>query len=217
MDIDMDRIASMARTHHEDLLIVDRTVGGKYEIYITPEQHIPKKPIKTMWEACATIQKQGWTWRKNATFWSEQELVHRLIRIVSDGGNYLIGIGPDANGLLQAEVEERLIAMGKWLAVNGEAIYGTRRGDFKKNRANENIVYTLSKDGQYAYMHLLAWPEGCLEVSIPVAIKAGSSITMLGYEEPLKWELKEKRLIVDIPDIEKPCEYAWVLKINLDD
>ncbi|MEE9369622.1 MAG: alpha-L-fucosidase [Pontiella sp.] len=216
MNIDMERIASMARSNHPDLLIVDRRAKSKYENYVTPEQHVPKKPINTMWEACATIQKGGWVWHKNANFHSQQDLVHRLIRIVSDGGNYLIGIGPDADGRLQPEVEERLMAMGKWLTVNGEGIYNTRRGDFKKNRVNKDIVYTLSKDGQHAYMHLLAWPKGFLTVNSPIAIKEGSDITMLGHETPLKWELKENTLIVDLSGFEKPCKHAWVFKLTLE-
>ncbi len=215
MDIDMDRIASMARSYQPDLLIVDRTVGGKYENYTTPEQHIPKKPIKGMWEACGTIQKHGWVWQKNATYWSAQELIHRLIRIVSDGGNYLIGIGPDAQGRLGPEVEKRLAAMGKWLAVNGEGIYKTRRGDFRKNRANKDIVYTMSKDGHYAYMHLLAWPKNSLVVHDPVAIKPSSTITMLGNKSPLKWKLSNDCLILNFANVRKPCQYAWVLKITL--
>ena len=75
----------------------------------------------------------------------------------------------------------------------------------------------MSKDGLYAYMHLLAWPEGHLVVSSPLAIKAGSDITMLGHKAPLKWELNDNRLIVHISDIEEPCEHAWVLKLSLDD
>ena len=215
MDIDMDRIASMARSHQPDLLIVDRTVGGKHENYITPEQHIPAHPINATWEACMTIQKEGWIWRKNATYWPAQELVHRLVRIVSDGGNYLIGLGPDADGRLTPEVEARLEAIGEWLAVNGEGIYGTRAGDFQKNRANRHIVYTLSKDKRHAYMHLLAWPERRLAVQSPVAVEAASNIMMLGRETPLKWELEDGRLVVHFEGVEKPCRHAWVLKIKL--
>jgi len=216
MDIDMDRIASMARSRHPDLLIVDRTVGGKYENYVTPEQKVPERPIEGVWEACGTIQTAGWICRKNAEFWTEQDLIHRLIRIVSDGGNYLIGVGPDADGRLQYQVESRLRAMGKWLAVNGEGIYGTCRGDFQKNRENKDIVYTVSKDGQYAYMHLLAWPEGSVvTVNSPMEIRDGSDITMLGSKKPLKWERKRNLLTIDISNIEKPCEHAWVLKFRL--
>jgi alpha-L-fucosidase len=217
MNIDIPRIASMARKHHPDLLVVDRTVRGKYENYITPEQKVPKTPIKTMWEACGTIQKHGWTWRPNSDYWSTQDLLHRFVRIISDGGNYLIGIGPNADGELEPEVIARLSAMGKWLKINGEGIYNTRRGNFKKNRANENVVYTVSKDKKYAYMHILAWPEGSLTVKDPVNIKSDSKVTMLGNEAPLKWELKENNLILHFDDVKKSGEYAWVLKITLEE
>jgi len=214
MDIDMDKIADMTRKHNPGAIIVDRTVGGKYENYITPEQYVPTRPVSgIMWETCKTISTHGWIHRNNAEYLPANELLHMLIRVVSDGGNLLLGFGPDSQGRLAPEVEERLAVMGAWLDVNGEGIYETRRGDFVKNRANENIVYTLSKDGLYAYMHLLAWPEGELEVNDPVSIKAGSAITMLPGKTPLKWQLKEGRLIVDFDGIEKPCKHAWALKI----
>ncbi len=124
-DIDMERLASMARHHQPGLIIADRTVGGKFEDFITPEQEIPDRPLSVPWESCMTI---GWSWKyvPDDRYKSSGEVVKMLAETAAKGGNLLLGIAPDPEGVFPPELEKRLLEIGEWLETNGEAIYGTQ-------------------------------------------------------------------------------------------
>jgi len=111
-DIKMDELAAMARSHQPGLIIADRTVGGPYENFLTPEQHIPDKKIDGPWESCITLGTR-WNFLPDDKFKPASEVVRMLDGIVADGGNLLLGIGPDSQGLIPAEAVERLREIGK--------------------------------------------------------------------------------------------------------
>ncbi|HMR90745.1 MAG TPA: alpha-L-fucosidase, partial [Chitinophagaceae bacterium] len=77
-DIDMKRIADMARSHHPGMLVVDRTVTGEYENYTTPEQQVPDKPLSYPWETCMTMG-DSWSYVPNDNYKSSRQLIHLLI------------------------------------------------------------------------------------------------------------------------------------------
>ena len=101
--------------------------------FSTPEQHIPANGIEGVdWETCDTLNIT-WGWSKHATdYKSSTELIHRLIDAVSKGGNYLLNVGPLPDGSIDPKSVERFNAIGDWMQINGDAIYGTQAGPFTR-------------------------------------------------------------------------------------
>lgn len=120
----------------------------------TPEQEIPATGIDSDWESCMTMNG-SWGYKPSDTNWkSSEDLIKKLIDIVSKGGNYLLNIGPDAQGLFPPESVARLKDMGAWTKINGESIYGAKASPYN---APEWGRYT-SKDG-VVYAHIFEWPK----------------------------------------------------------
>ncbi len=172
------------------------------------------------WEECSGLSSSfGYNWREtDSDVRTAKEVLTMLFDIVAGGGNLLLITNLTNTGQLDPLLEERLKIIGTWLNVNGEAIYATRKW---LHTSENDVRFTRSKDGRFVYAICSAWP-GKKFSSLLVKPKAGSSIKMLGYERsPLNWNWKNGELNVFIPadlQIEKnrPCENAWVFKIEID-
>jgi alpha-L-fucosidase len=201
-DIDMPKIAEMARNTQPGLLIVDRTVHGTYENYQTPEQRIPGTAIEYPWGSCITLGN-NWGYVSGDNFKSPTAIIHNLIEVVAKGGNMLLGVGPNAQGQLSKEQIERLNVIGIWLNKNGEAIYGTR---VVKNFQDGKTFFTSSKDGKKRYALT------CLDESEPVPTviewkgnypKPGTDIILLKTGKPVDWSRKKDKVIVKVHGLVK--------------
>ena len=92
--------------------------------YVTPEQEIPPAVLPEPWETCMTMNEH-WGYNQADHDWKSPEvLIHNLVDIVSKGGNYLLNVGPTAQGVIPDAAAERLEEIGRWLQVNGQAVYG---------------------------------------------------------------------------------------------
>ncbi len=182
----------------------------------TPEQGIPSGKSHFAWETCMTMNGT-WGYKKSDNNWkSPKRLIDNLADIVSKGGNFLLNVGPDPLGNIPEASVERLLEMGSWLQVNGEAIYRTRA--FQYYREGDQVRFTMSKDSMNVYPLLLEWPgEDLVLESILPAEEA--EIRMLGVETPLRWKSNSNRdLVIDIPSVmqeenKRPCRYAWAFRI----
>ena len=146
-DIDMGRIARMAREKNPGMIIVDRSVGGRYENYRTPEKQIPDTLLPYPWETCMTMG-DSWSYVPGDNYKSTKTLIHMLCDVVAKGGNLLLNVGPDPDGNLPAEALQRMEEIGRWMDKNGYAIYGTRP---LYPYSRDNHRYTQSKDGKHQY------------------------------------------------------------------
>jgi alpha-L-fucosidase len=214
-DINMPRIASMARNNQHDLLIVDRTVTGKYENYRTPEQQVPDTPPDYPWETCMTMAT-SWSYVPGDIYKPANQLIHLLVEIVAKGGNFLLNIGPSPEGEFADTAYSRLREIGDWMKVNREAIYGTR--PFKPYQSG-NICFTGLPDGTVYLIYLASDGENRIPSSIIIRNwqpSAGSSITLLGKHGKLRWNKSGDGSVILIPSSvqsDPPCKNAWVLKI----
>lgn len=146
-DIGLDTVLVEARKHNPGLISVDRTIRGRNENYQTPERSIPEKQQNTPWESCITLSND-WGWTPNAPFKSANKVISLLTEITAKGGCLALGVGPKADGTLEPAVIQRLEQIGRWLKVNGQAIYSTVT---TPHYTDGNIWFTASKDGKTLY------------------------------------------------------------------
>jgi alpha-L-fucosidase len=168
-----DEIYDFIRTLSPNTLINDRIYNrapGSRADYGTPEQFVPAtgitgkdgKPVA--WESCVTINEESWGYNKYETvFKTDRDLIRMLIEVASKGGNLLLNIGPKPDGTIQEEFVVRLNAMGRWLRVNGESIYGTSPSPFSRLP----FFGRATAKGNTVYLHVFQWPaNGTLRVPV---------------------------------------------------
>jgi len=214
-DINMARIVKMARSHQPGLIVVDRTVHGKYENYRTPEQHVPERALDYPWETCMTMAT-SWSYVPNDRYKSARELIHLLVDIVAKGGNLLLNIGPGPNGRWHDDAYDRLREIGDWMKINGEAIYKTEPiPPYKETK----ICFTSRGSSLYAIYIADEDEERPPEKIMIYSVRPdkGSRISMLGVDGFLEWEVVGKGVLISVPESvvkRPPCNYAWTFKIE---
>ncbi len=140
------------------------------------------------------------------------DLINLLADVVSKNGNLMLGVGPEADGSISPVQLERLEALGAWLKVNGEAIYGTKPWTRAASETGDGLgVRFTQKDGNL-YAILLGRPKGRNVLVHLVTAKAGSAVTLLGSAGPLKWSQEGMDLRVELP-ADLPGSYALVLRV----
>jgi alpha-L-fucosidase len=174
------RFVDILRSLQPDCLI-DGRLGMAGDYRSMGDNRIPNEVIREDWEVPATLN-DTWGYKSYDENWkAPQDLTFKLVDIVSKGGNYLLNVGPTAEGLVPQPSQDNLRAVGRWLKVNGESIYGagptpfgpefgTPNPDTTKKDTRGNRLFDAktewrctTKPGKL-FIHLFKWPSGSFEL-----------------------------------------------------
>ena len=189
-------IYNYVRSLKPDIIINNRLKGvGDYG---TPEQYIPATGLPGQdWETCMTMNRT-WGYKKTDNNWKSPEtLIRNLVDIVSKGGNYLLNIGPTAEGLIPQASVERLEAMGRWIDIYGDAIYGTHASVFPRlswGRCTTKWVGNRLR----LYLHVFDWPKDGRLV-VPGLLTDPVSTWLLHNGKSVRWERSDQDIIIHVP------------------
>jgi len=162
----------------------------------TPEQEIPANGLPGVdWESCMTMNTT-WGFKSYDDKWkSSGEIIRNLIDIASKGGNYLLNVGPTAEGLIPAPSVERLATVGKWMRVNGESIYGTTASPF----AHQLEFGRATSKSWRVYLHVFDWPTNG-RIQLPAWNKVITKAYFLSTpKESLKFESTVNGVTLQLP------------------
>ncbi len=182
--------------------------------YGTPEQQIPPNGFPGVdWETCMTMN-DTWGYNKGDDHWKPaSEMIRMLIDCASKGGNMLLNVGPTAEGVIPEPSVERLAAIGKWMQVNSESIYGTTASPFPKALPWGRVTQKPGK----LYLHVFDWPkDGKLTLPAQSGKKAASAYLLADPEhKPLAVCTNDKGVEVSLP-AEAPDPVASVIVLNVE-
>ena len=195
------------------------------------DRYQPGKLVEKKWENALTPDPHSWAYnrRTNGTqYLSVEYFVHELIETVAFGGNMLLNVGPAADGTIPAIFWDRLLGIGDWLKVNGEAIYKTKPWKMAQNQTDVGAYYTTRGDTVFALV--TKWPKDNRLVLNAPTPTAKTQVRMVGLGvdgegDLLEWNYpgdakklgSDAGIIIEVPSLTPdviPCQHAWVFAIS---
>ena len=195
-------------------IIHNNRLGGGYPGDTeTPEQKIPARGFPGRdWETCMTMN-DTWGFKSEDRNWKPTSmLVRNLIDIASKGGNYLLNVGPTAEGEIPAESVQRLKEIGEWMKSHGESIYGTRASPFRKLPWGRCTVKT-DGDATVLYLHVFDWPSDS-RLMLPGLVQPLESAEWLSGGGPVPAETLPHGTVFTLPT-SAPAAIVPVIKAKV--
>ncbi|MCJ7692971.1 MAG: alpha-L-fucosidase [Sedimentisphaerales bacterium] len=165
-----DDLYAYVRSLQPDIIVNNRVSKGRVGMagtydpkkfsgdFGTPEQEIPATGLGYDWETCMTMNNH-WGYNKYDDNWKPTEdLIRKLVDIASKGGNFLLNVGPTAEGLIPPESVARLRDISHWMHLNGESIYGTNASPFRNLGWGRCTQKALPDGKTRLYLHVFDWP-----------------------------------------------------------
>lgn len=216
--------------------IINSRIGNGFGDYSINEQTIQANIENKPWESCITMSGK-WGYNKFDKAWKSPELlVRNLVEIVCKGGNLLLNIGPNALGEFPAQSQSNLKAIGNWMKVNSEAIYGTKPWaalneyainvtDVKNDAmggksANDNTSKKINPDlyfnqkGNDVYLFARSWTATTIVSKSLAQLKNIKSITLLGSTKKIMWQLQADSIVINLPQLSETEIPVYVFKIS---
>lgn len=188
-------LQALIRKLQPNCLINSRIGNGLGDYSSLGDQEIPVHPPEGLWETVDT-HNDTWAYSRHDHHWKgPRELVSRLCRVVSQGGTYMLNVGPTGEGRIPEASAEILRRVGVWLGRNGDAIYGTTRSPI----AAQAWGVATSKPGRL-FLHLLEWPHSG-RIVVPGVKVAGVQATVLATGDTLAAEVMDAGIVVHLPSV----------------
>ncbi|XP_013182466.1 PREDICTED: tissue alpha-L-fucosidase-like isoform X1 [Papilio xuthus] len=208
------------------------------DFYNCADRYNPGSLQNHKWENAFTVDSRSWGFRKPMTLndtLSTNQILYQVVSTISCGGNALINVGPTQDGTISPIFQERLLDLGNWLKINGEAIYSTSPWLHQNDSLNQDVWYTCRKV-KHSHRHPTAIPRDNDNVTAIYAIflkwpttnilllkdlstylhNGVYKIELLGNEGLINWNIKNGVTSIELPDKAKVhSENAWTLKMSL--
>ncbi|WP_327091532.1 alpha-L-fucosidase [Nonomuraea sp. NBC_01738] len=179
--------------------------------FTTPEYSVEPTIKKSKWEASRGIGRSyGYNAEElPADYLTADQLIDSFADIVSKNGNLLLNVGPKPDGTIEETQAQRVRELGAWLAINGEAMYGSRYWTQAEDKgANVPVRFTTQPKAFYATA--LDWPGDSLRLTAPIPVRDGDQVRLLGQRKPLKWTRDaDGTITVDTSGIRDPGTHAY--------
>lgn len=178
--------------------------------FMCPEEKIPAKPMPRQWETCQTMNG-SWGYKESLenSYRSVDTLIHELEAIVSRDGNYLLNIGPKGDGSISPIVDTIFTAIGEWMSIYSESIYGTGRNPFG---AEPDWGYYTTK-GDAIYVHVNSWPKDG-KLLIPYVDGTYTKAYELSQaDKTISFKKALGGIVLNLPEL-APNQYSSVIKIE---
>jgi alpha-L-fucosidase len=194
--------------------VIDDRFGVKHSDFVSPEYETLTKIQEKKWEECRGLGRSFGYNRaegEKETI-AKDALIYLLVDIVSKNGNLLLDVGPEADGTIPAVQMDRLKALGAWLDVNGEGIYGTRPWKRAEGETAEGLKVRFTQKDVAVYAFLLGEPKGREVLIKDLRLREDAVVSLLGANRGLAWKGVGEGLAVELPK-NLPAKYAIGLKL----